>query len=543
VPPPDSQNPNELPRQQQIAQDQEQFNGQILVSSRIIDELSSGLYETPAACLKELVNNAYDADATEVVMSVRPDADVIIINDNGTGLSRETFEGHFKRIAESRKREVSGITASGRPMVGRIGIGFVAANEICDRMDIFSTVSGSREVLEVSIDFANMRIDPAERRKNGGDLAKGDYHGMITPMADLEEHYTRIYLRNIRGPAQDVLAGAEEGHKHNSLYGLKPSSVRERLADPNLKSWDEFDSYSQAMLEIALNVPVRYHDSWLPKEYAGQVRPFVERAAALNFDVVLDGTSLRKPIVLKPGPDGTSLLRVFEIKGERVGAVGYFYAAGGKISPADLNGILIRIRNAGVGGYDGSFLGYPSWINPLFQGWASCEVYADDRLEQSQNIDRKTLRTTDFPYVEIRNLLHEKLKEYFGEVRLLLYQERSVRRNQERAREQSRQLDEIKDRLTPSLGESSANDLVDRLRAPKRPHKRSERSEPNRGGGTSKSGPAADRDEPEINVKVLNAKYTAVQVIEMVAKAATSTGLAPEITKNLLSEVARQLSA
>jgi len=101
VPPPDSQNPNDLPSQQQISQDQEKFDGEILVSSRIIDELSSGLYESPAACLKELVNNAYDADATEVVMSVRPDADVIIINDNGTGLSRENFIGHFRRIAES----------------------------------------------------------------------------------------------------------------------------------------------------------------------------------------------------------------------------------------------------------------------------------------------------------------------------------------------------------------------------------------------------------------------------------------------------------
>src|SRR5258708_7599997 len=83
----------------------EAFRGEIVVSSRIIDELSSGLYESPAQCLKELVNNAYDADATEVVMSVRPDADVIIINDNGTGLTRNTFERHFRRIAESRKRE------------------------------------------------------------------------------------------------------------------------------------------------------------------------------------------------------------------------------------------------------------------------------------------------------------------------------------------------------------------------------------------------------------------------------------------------------
>ncbi len=35
-----------------------EFKGEIVVASRIVDYLSSGLYESPAACLKELVNNA-----------------------------------------------------------------------------------------------------------------------------------------------------------------------------------------------------------------------------------------------------------------------------------------------------------------------------------------------------------------------------------------------------------------------------------------------------------------------------------------------------
>ena len=42
------------------------FEGEIVVASRIVDYLSSGLYHSPAACLKELINNSFDADATEV---------------------------------------------------------------------------------------------------------------------------------------------------------------------------------------------------------------------------------------------------------------------------------------------------------------------------------------------------------------------------------------------------------------------------------------------------------------------------------------------
>ena len=61
------------------------FTGEIRISSRIIDYLSSGLYNTPGACLKELVNNSFDADAQNVNVFVRPDADRIIIQDDDIG--------------------------------------------------------------------------------------------------------------------------------------------------------------------------------------------------------------------------------------------------------------------------------------------------------------------------------------------------------------------------------------------------------------------------------------------------------------------------
>ena len=55
----------------------EPFKGKIRVASGIVNYLSSGLYHSPAACLKELVNNSYDADATEVNVFVKPDANRI----------------------------------------------------------------------------------------------------------------------------------------------------------------------------------------------------------------------------------------------------------------------------------------------------------------------------------------------------------------------------------------------------------------------------------------------------------------------------------
>ncbi len=35
----------------------EPFEGQVRVASSIVDHVSSGLYNSPAACIKELINN------------------------------------------------------------------------------------------------------------------------------------------------------------------------------------------------------------------------------------------------------------------------------------------------------------------------------------------------------------------------------------------------------------------------------------------------------------------------------------------------------
>jgi len=138
--------------------------------------LSSGLYRSPAACLKELVNNAYDADAKNVRIYVKPDADRIILEDDGSGMSREEFERHFQRISESHKRDGGEKTKSGRLKVGKIGIGFIAANELCEVIEIYSTKAGSTDLLHVTIDFNELRKPPEQRRRNPHSLLRALRH-------------------------------------------------------------------------------------------------------------------------------------------------------------------------------------------------------------------------------------------------------------------------------------------------------------------------------------------------------------------------------
>jgi len=422
------------------------FEGEITVSSRIVDYLSSGLYESPAACLKELINNSYDADAKLVEVFVKPDADRIIIFDNGQGFDRADFQKHFTRISESHKRDVSDATFLGRKKIGKIGIGFIAANEICDEMEIVSTKRGSTDLMRVTIHFDKMRQGVDVRRREGDDIAKADYTGQIED-APSNEHFTRIFLKRVRGDARAILAGAKPPRpdaKARSLYGLSATSMLAVLAHRPLASWTEFDDYSRTMLGVSLNIPVRYHDDWLPKRDLRRVENFADAVAQLGFEVRYDGSELRKPIVLFPSePDAPSFVRPFSYDGTHVAATGYFYAQHGTIKPAELQGVLIRIRHAAVGEYRTDFLDFPTSEGSLIQRWVSAEIWADDRLEEAMNIDRQTLRVAHPAYVELQRALHAELRAVISDARKRLYESGSVARRQKRAATAVSQLREV----------------------------------------------------------------------------------------------------
>lgn len=449
------------------------FTGEITVSSRIVDYLSSGLYESPAACLKELINNSYDADASLVEVFVKPDADRIIIADNGHGISRSDFERHFTRISESHKRDDSDLTPRGRQKIGKIGIGFIAANEICDEMEIISTKKGSTELLRVTIHFDKMREDLSDRRREGDNIAKADYTGDVE-QADKDSNYTRIFLKRVRGEAREILAGAKPPRpnaKAKSLYGLSAESVRKVLAEQSPPSWTEFDEYSRTLLRVALNVPVRYHDNWLPVRELRRVKDLQEQVAELDFAVSYDGAELRKPIVLVPPSAAAGeacFVKRFEYSGNSVAAFGYFYAQHGTIKPEELQGVLIRIRHAAVGGYNSSFLDFPASEGSLIQRWISAEVWADDRLEDAMNIDRRTLRVAHPAYVELQRAIHDELRAVISEARKRLYETGSVERRRTKAAAAVSQMREVVRRDVAPASATVAAELERTLRGAER---------------------------------------------------------------------------
>src|SRR5689334_20517006 len=125
------------------------------VAASVIADISAGIYRTPAGALKELISNAFDADAQAVRVSTSgPQFTTFTCTDDGSGMTADRFKELMGLIGGSSKRdrgEASPIY--GRPLIGRIGIGILSIGQICNRFEIFSSAKGSKSKFRARIDL------------------------------------------------------------------------------------------------------------------------------------------------------------------------------------------------------------------------------------------------------------------------------------------------------------------------------------------------------------------------------------------------------
>lgn len=107
------------------------------VAPNVIRELS-GIYPTFVSAFKELVSNAYDADASQVTIRFSPDLSAITVEDNGIGMTPFEFQSEYIRIGGSSQQRSNDLTVGGRRPVGRKGIGFLAVARYCQQVNVYS---------------------------------------------------------------------------------------------------------------------------------------------------------------------------------------------------------------------------------------------------------------------------------------------------------------------------------------------------------------------------------------------------------------------
>ena len=133
------------------------------VQSHVLKLLGDELIGHDRLAVFELVKNAYDADATEVVVTLALGATppMIVVSDNGIGMSADTIEHAWLEIGTDSKRTKGERkrTPLGRVPLGEKGVGRLAVQKLGEHVQLTTRCKGSPEY-EFSINW-NELIDSA----------------------------------------------------------------------------------------------------------------------------------------------------------------------------------------------------------------------------------------------------------------------------------------------------------------------------------------------------------------------------------------------
>lgn len=166
---------------------------QFTVEAALLRELGERLVGAPHIALAELIKNAYDADATKVV--VRLAGDGIEVVDNGHGMDFNEFKSFWMRVGTTHKQQQRVSRGLKRPMTGSKGVGRLAAQFLAKQIRIH-TVSDKDVGSELQV-MVNW-----EDAIRAGDLVKATakYRSVkaITKYPDGELHGTAIFLTGLR---------------------------------------------------------------------------------------------------------------------------------------------------------------------------------------------------------------------------------------------------------------------------------------------------------------------------------------------------------
>lgn len=161
----------------------------------LVKHLGLSMYGGAVPSVAELISNAWDADAKQVRVEVpfgRPlkPTDVVSVQDNGIGMTWEECQDLYLSIGRDRRAEEgTDVTAGGRAVMGRKGIGKLAGFGIARIVEV-KTVRKGR--------LTHFQMDFEKIVKAGEKGQQAEYEPKIlADQATTARHGTTIFLKDL----------------------------------------------------------------------------------------------------------------------------------------------------------------------------------------------------------------------------------------------------------------------------------------------------------------------------------------------------------
>lgn len=186
------------------------------IDSRLLLQLGENLVTNRAVALAELVKNSYDADATNVWISlenIKTPGGTIIVEDNGSGMTLSNFKKTWMRIATVDKEQNPISQKYERQKAGEKGIGRFACRRLSKRLKIKSiatTEDGQKEELTAFFDWTAFTpgsdVDKVPVKFSTTPVDYKMPTGTILILEDTKDFWGRWDIRRLRTELTDLIS-------------------------------------------------------------------------------------------------------------------------------------------------------------------------------------------------------------------------------------------------------------------------------------------------------------------------------------------------
>ena len=384
------------------------------VAAKVLQQLASGIYRSPAGSIKELVSNSFDADAKRVDIKIQIDerqrkVDKIVVKDRGCGMDFAEFEWFSTHIGTSLKRTQGDTTPGGRPIIGKIGIGLLSVGNATNRFTVWSAKENDDHIMKADVDLSPY-YDKILQVESLDELKIGNV--TLSRVNRTPDHpFTEVEFSEVKDPFSRDLASkaADEYYEfdwNNSTY----QKFVEWLDARKITRIESLSGLSRFMFDLGLLAPTPYLPGGPVRGYQDDpaVRNLTSRLTGYDFHVFVNDIEVFKPVLFPHASDRLAQkgvqYKVYPIgidtklpDGRALSATGYYYHQVKRIVPSNLRGVLLRVTNVGIGSYENSFAKIYSQ-SPVILHQLTGELYVDKGLDSALNIDRGSFFESDEAY-------------------------------------------------------------------------------------------------------------------------------------------------
>lgn len=269
--------------------------------ARLLTMLGDQLIKNERIALVEIIKNAYDADASWVKVTfegfgdafkVRPSSK-IIIEDDGTGMTRKVIEDHWISPATPAKK-VAKVTApstpKGRKLQGEKGIGRFALLKLGKTILITTRPERSQEEYKLILDLSHFdddflskdgkpksylldEIDLSLAITNKATQIKSENVSLGARIERRKPHGTRIEISNLRGSWTQA--------RVNAVYAdlIRLQSIFDIITKPEKNSKDDQDTGPDFEVLIYKDLHFQNYST----AYLDELRALIENNAVLRI--------------------------------------------------------------------------------------------------------------------------------------------------------------------------------------------------------------------------------------------------------------------